>query len=110
MGKKHGPEEIIGKLREAEIVLAQGGTASDACRLPVPLRSTYSRQWQRTASCTNIPPGPLNGGRSLLPRDCRQEEDIFPLLASKLALLRQRRLCIGVYRYFFNFCKAQKTP
>jgi len=22
MGKKHGPEEIIGKLREAEIVLA----------------------------------------------------------------------------------------
>ena len=25
MGKKHGPEEIIGKLREAEIVLAQGG-------------------------------------------------------------------------------------
>ena len=32
MGKKHGPEEIIGKLREAEIVMAQGGTASDACR------------------------------------------------------------------------------
>ncbi len=24
MGKRHGPEEIIGKLREAEIVLAQG--------------------------------------------------------------------------------------
>ena len=24
MGKKHGPEEVIGKLREAEIVLAQG--------------------------------------------------------------------------------------
>ena len=32
MGKKHGPEEIIGKLREAEIVLAQGGTTGDACR------------------------------------------------------------------------------
>lgn len=26
MGKRHKPEEIIGKLREAEIVLAQGGT------------------------------------------------------------------------------------
>lgn len=26
MGRKHNPEEIIGKLREAEIVLAQGGT------------------------------------------------------------------------------------
>ena len=23
MGKKHGPEEVIGKLREAEIVLAE---------------------------------------------------------------------------------------
>ena len=30
--KKHTPEEIIGKLREAEIVLAQGGTTADACR------------------------------------------------------------------------------
>ncbi len=32
MGKKHKPEEIIGKLREAEIVLAQGGTTANACR------------------------------------------------------------------------------
>ena len=30
--KKHRPEEIIGKLREAEIVLAQGGSASEASR------------------------------------------------------------------------------
>ncbi len=30
--KKHTPEEIIGKLRKAEIVLAQGGTTADACR------------------------------------------------------------------------------
>lgn len=30
MGKKHGPEEIIGKLREVEIVLAQGETTGDA--------------------------------------------------------------------------------
>ena len=28
--KKHRPEEIIGKLREAEIVLAQGGSAAEA--------------------------------------------------------------------------------
>jgi hypothetical protein len=34
------------------------------CRLPVPLRSTSSRQWRRKASCTNILPGPLSGGRS----------------------------------------------
>ncbi len=32
MVKRHNPEEIIGKLREAEIVLAQGGTTADACR------------------------------------------------------------------------------
>ena len=32
MARKHKPEEIIGKLREAEIVLAQGGTVADACR------------------------------------------------------------------------------
>ena len=32
MGKWHQLEEIIGKLREAEIVLAQGGTTGDACR------------------------------------------------------------------------------
>ncbi len=32
MSRKHKPEEIIGKLREAEIVLAQGGMGADACR------------------------------------------------------------------------------
>ena len=29
--KKHRPEEIIGKLREAEAVLAQGATTAEAC-------------------------------------------------------------------------------
>lgn len=28
MARKHEPEEIIGKLREAEIVLAQGGAVA----------------------------------------------------------------------------------
>ena len=32
MARGHKPEEIIGKLREAEIVLAQGGGVADACR------------------------------------------------------------------------------
>ncbi len=31
MATKHKPEDIISKLREAEIVLAQGGTVADAC-------------------------------------------------------------------------------
>lgn len=46
MGKKHKPEEIIGKLREAEIVLAQGGTVADASRrIGVTLQSYY--RWRR---------------------------------------------------------------
>ena len=34
------------------------------CRLPVPLRSTSRRQWQRRQQCTNNQTGPPSGGRS----------------------------------------------
>jgi transposase-like protein len=44
--KKHKPEEIIGKLREAEIVLAQGGTTSEACRRIAVSEQTYFR-WRK---------------------------------------------------------------
>jgi putative transposase len=44
--KKHTPEEIIGKLREAEIVLAQGGTSADACRRLSISEQTYYR-WRK---------------------------------------------------------------
>ena len=44
--KKHTPEEIIGKLREAEIVLAQGGTTADACRRLSISEQTYYR-WRK---------------------------------------------------------------
>ena len=43
MGKRHKPEEIVGKLREVEIVLAQGGTAGDACRRIAVTEQTYYR-------------------------------------------------------------------
>lgn len=46
MGKKHKPEEIIGKLREAEIVLAQGGTVADACRRIGVTEQSYYR-WRK---------------------------------------------------------------
>jgi len=55
MGKKHGPEEIIGKLREAEIVLAQGGTASDACRRIGVSEQTYYR-WRKEFGGLKVPP------------------------------------------------------
>ena len=44
--KKHTAEEIIGKLREAEIVLAQGGTTADACRRLSISEQTYYR-WRK---------------------------------------------------------------
>ncbi|MSO69640.1 MAG: IS3 family transposase, partial [Alphaproteobacteria bacterium] len=46
MGKKHGPEEIISKLREAEIILAQGGTTGGACRRIAVSEQTYYR-WRK---------------------------------------------------------------
>ncbi len=44
--RKHTPEEIIGKLREVEIVLAQGGTTADACRRIAVTEQTYYR-WRK---------------------------------------------------------------
>ena len=46
MARKHKPEEIIGKLREAEIVLAQGGTVADACRWIGVTEQSYYR-WRK---------------------------------------------------------------
>ena len=41
--KKHRPKEIIGKLREAEIVLAQGGSAAEASRWIAVSEQTYTK-------------------------------------------------------------------
>ena len=46
MARKHKPEEIIGKLREAEIVLAHGGTVLDACRRIGVTEQSYYR-WRK---------------------------------------------------------------
>jgi transposase-like protein len=46
MGRRHRPEEIISKLREAEIVLSQGGTVSDACRRIGVTEQSYYR-WRK---------------------------------------------------------------
>jgi len=44
--KKHKPEEIIGKLREVEIVLAQGALTAEACRRIAVSEQTYHR-WRK---------------------------------------------------------------
>jgi putative transposase len=46
MAAKHKLEEIVGKLREAEIVLAQGGTVADACRRIGVTEQSYYR-WRK---------------------------------------------------------------
>ena len=47
MARNHKPEEIIGKLREAEIVLAQGGTVADACRRIGIIEQCYIYRWRK---------------------------------------------------------------
>ena len=44
--KKHRAEEIIGKLREAEVVLAHGTTTAEACRRIGVTEQTYYR-WRK---------------------------------------------------------------
>ena len=44
--KNHKPEEIIGKLREVEIVLGQGGTTAEGCRRIAVSEQTYYR-WRK---------------------------------------------------------------
>ena len=44
--KKHKPEEIIGKLREVEIMLGQGGTTAEAGRRIAVSEQTYYR-WRK---------------------------------------------------------------
>ncbi len=44
--KKHKPEEITGKQREVEIVLAQGASTADACRAIAVSEQTYYR-WRK---------------------------------------------------------------
>ena len=44
--RKHKPEEIIGKLREVEIALAQGASTAEACRRIAVSEQTYYR-WRK---------------------------------------------------------------
>ena len=44
--KRYKPEEIIGKLREAEVLLSQGHTAEQACRRIEVTKQTYYR-WRK---------------------------------------------------------------
>lgn len=45
-GKKHSAEEVIGKLREAEVFLSQGGTQEQAAKRIGVTYQTYCR-WRK---------------------------------------------------------------
>ena len=45
-GRKHRPEQIIGKLRQAEILLSEGATVSQVCRTLEVTEQTYYR-WRQ---------------------------------------------------------------
>jgi transposase-like protein len=42
-GKRHKPEQIIGKLREAEVELSRGATVPEACKKIGVTEQTYYR-------------------------------------------------------------------
>jgi len=44
--KRHSPEEVLGKLREAEIEMSKGATVGEACRKIAVTEQTYYR-WRR---------------------------------------------------------------
>ena len=44
--KRHTPEEVLGKLREAEVELSKGSTIGEACRKIAVTEQTYYR-WRR---------------------------------------------------------------
>jgi len=45
-GKKYSPEQIVAKLREAEVLLAQGMVLAEVCRQLEITDVTYYRWWK----------------------------------------------------------------
>lgn len=81
--KKHTPEEIIGKLREAEIVLAQGGTAAEASRRIGVTEQTYYR-WRKEYGGLKV--GQARRMKDLEKENARLRQAIADLTLDKLIL------------------------
>jgi len=74
-GKAHTPEQIIHKLRQAEVELSQGATVPQACKKIRVTAQTYYRwrteygglrldqvrssPWKRCGRCAGTPPSPI---------------------------------------------------
>ena len=88
MGKEHGPEEIIGKLREAEIILSQGGTTGDACcRIAVTEQAYY--RWRKKYG--GLKPDQARRMKDLEKENLRLRRAISDLTLDKLILQEAAR-------------------
>ena len=81
MARKHKPEEIISKLREAEIVLARGGTVADACRRIGVTEQSYYR-WRKEY-------GGLKMDQARRMKDLEKENSRLKRLVADLSLEKQ---------------------
>jgi transposase-like protein len=81
--KKHKPEEIIGKLREVEIMLGQGGTPAEVCRRIAVTEQTYYR-WRKEYS--GLKTGQARRMRDLEKENLRLRRAISDLTLDKLIL------------------------
>jgi transposase InsO family protein len=89
MARKHKLEEIIGKLREAEIVLAQGGTVADASRRIGVTEQSYYR-WRKEY------------GGLKMDRARRMNGEIFYTLA-------EARILIEAWRRHYNTVRPHSS-
>lgn len=88
MARKHKPEEIIGKLREAEIVLAQGGTVADACRRIGVTEQSYYRWRKEYGGWRRSRDGPARTSA----RPCRDPRGDPKAMMHKSQLLHQIKI------------------
>jgi putative transposase len=87
-GKRHEPEEIIGKQREVEIVLAQGGTTADASRRIAVTEQTYYR-WRKEYG--GLKTGQARRMRNRAKENLRLRREISDLTLDKLILQEAAR-------------------
>jgi transposase-like protein len=86
--KKHKPEEIIGKQREVEIVLAQGASTAEACRRIAVSEQTYYR-WRKEYG--GLKTGQARRMKDLEKENLRLRRTISDLTLDKLILQEAAR-------------------
>jgi transposase-like protein len=100
--KKHKPEEIIGEVREVEIVLGQGGTTAEACRrIAVSEQTCYRWRKEYGGLKTDQHEGFGEGEPAAPPRDLRSDtRQAYPSggRPGKLLSPAPRRRCIDQLR------------